>query len=333
MVSVSILYGCCQIELSVRDLQATRAFMQSALGAGAIEQQLAREIGELFPDGGYRVDHLDCGEALFQLNEPSPSILYNGQKSIHQAYLDRIGNCVTNLNFFVDDAAHAHDLLTRLGAQTHLQGPSCAAPSLADYGPDNTRPGADGRKFYFIGSRDLIGLDLEIMEPNFLRFSRQTVQYPCFMQPRPATGDGTLRLLRLRLVVADLEETYRNLAKIFAPASRSNAYGARIGPLAKAFRIGLGGIELEYCQPLSREGYLAEQLHTFGPGVAAIEFGARDLERALGRVREAGAPRSMREGDILGLAGQSGRSAVRVQCRHLTGFDLVLGHREDDVFS
>lgn len=330
-MSVTILYGCCQIELSVRDLQATRTFMQDVLGAGKTEQQLAKEIGELFPDGGYQVDHLDCGEAIFQLNEPSPSIVYRGQKSIHQAYQDRVGNCVTNLNFFVDDAAHAHELLTGLGAQTHLQGPSSAARCLADYGPENTRSGGEMRQFYFIGSRGLIGLDLEMMEPNFLRFIKQTVQYPCFVQPRPTTGDGNLKLLRLRLAVPDLEETYANLIRIFAPASRSKAYSIQEGALAKAFRIGLGGIEIEYCQPLSRDGYLAGQLGRFGAGVVAIEFAARDLDRIVRKLGEPDSPALMQEGDPLGLEDLAGRTRVRyrIECRKLTGFDVVLEQEEN----
>jgi hypothetical protein len=333
-VSITVLYGCCQIELSVRDLQATRAFMQAVLGAGKIEQQLAKEIGDLFPDGGYQVDHLDCGDAIFQLNEPSRTIVYRGQKSIHQAYQDRVGNCVTNLNFFVDDATHAHELLTGLGAQTHLQGPSSAARCLADYGPENTRPGGDLRNFFFIGSRALIGLDLELMEPNFLRFIKQTVQYPCFVRPRPATGDRNLMLLRLRLAVPNIEETYRRLGTIFAPASRSKAYHIREGALAKAFRIGLGGIELEYCQPLSSDGYLAGQLDRFGPGVVAIEFSARDLDRILRKLGEPNSPAMMQESDPLGREGPAGRIGLRyrIGCRELTGFDVVVEQRQENAF-
>jgi hypothetical protein len=73
---MTLLYGCFQVELSVRDLDGARGFLQETLGAEPIEQQLAREIGELFPAGGYRVDHLDCGQATFQLNEPSLSPAY-----------------------------------------------------------------------------------------------------------------------------------------------------------------------------------------------------------------------------------------------------------------
>src|SRR5262249_36943045 len=150
-MSITLLYGCFQVELSVRDLDAGRAFMEGVLGAGRIEQQLAREIGELFPDGGYRVDHLDCGQATFQLNEPSPSLAYRGHRSVHQGYLDRVGPCVSNLNFYVDDLGHARNLLSELGAQTLTEGPSTVVKSLADYGPGNTRPGGDVRPFLFMG--------------------------------------------------------------------------------------------------------------------------------------------------------------------------------------
>ena len=331
-MSITLLYGCCQIETSVRDLHATRAFMQTVLGAGQIEQQLAKQICELFPDGGYQVDHLDCGEAMFQVNEPSPSILYRGQKSIHQAYLDRIGNCVTNLNFFVDDAAHAQELLTGLGAPIHLQGPSSAASCLTDYGPRNTRPDAALRQFYFMGSRELIGFDLELMEPNFLHFTQQTVQYPCFVRPRPATGDGNLELQRLRVVVPDLRHTYSKLSTIFAPASRSKPYGFQRGSQGTAFRIGLGGIEIEYCQPLFRDhGYLANELARFGPGVVAIEFAARDLDRILRQLRERDAPATQQEVDFLGPENSAAFTGVRyrVACRALTGFDVVLEQRKE----
>jgi hypothetical protein len=175
-MTINLLYGCCQIETSARDLAATRRFMIDTLGAGPAEQQLARQIAQIVPDPAYDVDHLDCGEAIFQINQPSPTMTYAGQPSVHQSYLDRFGPCVTNLNFFIDDHSHALALLSGLGATTHIRGPSSAACSLADYGPDNSRPGAGERPFLFMGTRQLIGFDLEIMEPNFLRFNDQTVQ-------------------------------------------------------------------------------------------------------------------------------------------------------------
>lgn len=332
-MSITLLFGCGQIEMTVRDLQAASAFMESVLGAGEIEKQLAKEINQLFPNGELKVAHYDCGEATFQFNQPSRAADYRGQTSVHQAYLDRVGPCVTNLNFFVDDSIHAHELLTAMGAETYLEGPSSAAPCLADYGPENTRPGAESRKFYFIGSRHLIGLDFEMMEPNFQRFTKQKVQYPCFVQPRPEASDRNLRLLRVTIVVADLEETYRNLVKLFAPASRSKAYDVRMGSLARAFRIGLGGIELEYCQLLSEGGVLADRLHRDGPGVVAIEFGARDLDLVLQRVRGSTLHDFMEESDALGgevLRSNCGR--YRIASRDLIGFDVVLEQLDERLF-
>jgi hypothetical protein len=317
-VAISLLHGCCQIETSARDLAAVRSFMVEVLGAGPIEQELAAQIARIVPDDDYRIDHIDCGQAVFQVNQPAPGMTYNNQKSTHQAYLDSIGPCVTNLNFFIDDHRHAHELLTGMGAETRITGPSSAARALADYGLDNTRPGADERPFLFMGTRQLIGLDLEIMEPNFLRFSEQTAQYPAFVQPRPQTGDGNLLLQRLRLVVPDLDETQANLERIFTPGSRSKPYAFRAGSQGKAFRIGLCGIELEYCQPLGGGGKLAELLDRYGPGVVTIEFAARDPQAVLDRCRTSVAE----EPDLLGIANEPGR--WQIASRDLLGFDVVL---------
>ncbi|RYD83170.1 MAG: hypothetical protein EOP61_41510, partial [Sphingomonadales bacterium] len=121
-MAITLLYGCCQVETTARDLGAVRRFMIDMLGAGPTEQVLAKQIAALFPPGQYDIDHLDCGEAVFQINQPSASMTYGGCSSIHWAYLDRIGPCVTNLNFFVDDYAHPRDLLASMGAETHIEG-------------------------------------------------------------------------------------------------------------------------------------------------------------------------------------------------------------------
>ncbi|MGO8861427.1 MAG: hypothetical protein ACLQRH_11775 [Acidimicrobiales bacterium] len=330
-MSITLLFGCFHIELSVRDLDAARSLMEGVLGAGKIEQRLAREIGDLFPDGGYRVDHLSCGQATFQLNEPSASLAYRGRKSVHQAYLDRIGPCVSNLNYYVDDIVHARELLSELGAPTLIEGPSSAAKSLADYGPSNTRPGSATRPFLFMGSRQLIGLDLEIMEPNFLHFADQVVQSPCFVRPRPGTNDQDLRLRRLRVAVDDLAGTHRNLVRLFTPGSRSEPYGARRGTLARAFRISIGGIELEYCEPVVTRGPLAGYLEQYGPGVVTVEFGTRDVDTVLERARVTATSSVAEEVDLLGE--QRVPQRWQIASREVVGFDVVLEQFAENVLS
>jgi hypothetical protein len=321
-MSITLLFGCFQVEACVRDLDAAREFIQNVLGGGPIEQQLAKEIGDLFPDGGYRVDHLDCGQATFQLNEPSQSLTYRGNKSVHQQYLDRYGPCVTNLNFYVDDIEHARAVLSGMGAPTLIEGASSVARSLADYGPDNTRPGADARPFLFMGARPLIGLDLEIMEPNFLRFADQRAQYPCYSNPRPSSGDDNLRLERLQIVVHDLAAIHDHLVRLFTPGSRSRPFGVRAGTQARAFRIALGGIELEYVEPATISTPLGQQLGQHGPGVVTLAFAARDLDLALGRATNADSTRVTEVVDPV----DDGHSASHWQIagRDVIGFDVVL---------
>jgi hypothetical protein len=318
-VSITLLFGCGQIETTVADLAGARSFMTEVLGGGAIEQKMAAEITALFPPGDYAVEHFDCGEGLFQVNAPSPKARFGDHPPVHQAYLDRIGPCVTNLNFYVDDAVHARDLLAGLGARTTIEGPSDVIASLADYGADNTRPGGEARRFYFLASRELIGFDLELMEPNFERFSAQDAQYPCFVRPRPATGDGQLELSRLTVVVPDLEVVYGNLTRIFAPASRSKPYGVAEDTGARSFRIGLGGLELEYSQPLSTRSPLAAQLERFGPGVLAAVFAARDPEVVARRARNRSIPVEPAPCDRYRAQG-----GWRIGSRGLVGFDVQL---------
>lgn len=320
-MAITLLYGCCQVETSARDLDEVRRYMAEVLGAGPIEQELAGQIDRIIPLDDYGCDHIGLGEAVFQVNQPAAGMTYNGQKSVHQSYLDRIGPSVTNLNFFVDDIAHARALLIATGCATHIEGPSSAARALTDYGPGNTREGADERPFLFMGTRALIGVDLEIMEPNFLRFVDQQVQFPAFVHPRPEADDGNLLLRRLRIVMPDLDELERNLAALFTPASCSRPYDRREGSAARAFRVWFGGIEIEYCQPFAGSaGVLAEALGRDGPGVVAIDFAARDSDAALARAENHVALGE--EPDWLGEGGT--RRGFLISSRDPIGFDTVI---------
>ena len=319
-MSITLLYGCGQIETAVADLAANRAFMCDVLGGGEIEQRMAQEITALFPDGGHVLEHYDIGEGVFQVNAPSAEGTVMGRKTIHQVELEQVGSCVTNLYWYVDDAVHARDLLVGMGAEVRTQGPSTLIACLGDYG-SNTRPGGEGRPFIFMGARSLIGLDLELMEPNFERVTRQSVQYPSFLHPRPKVGTGELRLSRMRLVVGDLEETWRNLTRLIAPASRSKPYEVHADPHERRFRMGLGGLELEYRQPISSRGQAAALLDRYGPGVTAIVFEARDPAAVAKRAEAAGCEVEETDG------------GYALASRAVTGFDVVLKPWKDDPLS
>ena len=316
-MSITLLYGCGQIETTVADLDANRRFMTDVLGGGEVEERMAREITALFPGGGHVLEHYEIGEGVFQVNAPSADGMVMGRKTIHQLELERIGSCVTNLYYYIDDVAHAREMLTDLGAAVRTEGPSNLIACLADYG-DNTRAGAENRPFVFLGARSLIGFDLELMEPNFERVTRQTLQHPSFFHPRPQAGSGELRLSRMRLVVGDLEQTWRNLSQMFVPASRSKPYDIHDDGSERRFRVGLGGLELEYRQPLAGGGKAAEELERYGPGVTAIVFEARD-PAAVARRAEAAGVEAVKAG-----------GGYEIASRAVTGFDVILKPWNDD---
>ena len=291
------------------------------LGGAPVEQDFARDLATLLPDG-YGIDHVDCGGATFQLNA-TPHI-GGSELGVHAGYLDRVGPCVTNLNFYVDDVFHAREVFG-VGAETLIEGPSSIVKSLADYGPTNTRPDGDKRPFLFMGTRPLLGFDFEFMEPNFVHFVDQSVQLPCFVGQRPGDGVEGLRLRRLTLAVPDLADTYENVVDIFTPASRSNPYGIRQGSDAAAFRITLGGIELEYCQPLRADGPLAEHLERYDRGVVWAEFGAPSLGSVLERLPADAPWRVIDVPDLIGERHPHRR--CQIASREVVGFDVVV---EDD---
>ena len=320
-MAISLLFGCCQIETCTSDLSATRDYLAGLLGATPVEQKLARQIAALLPGTGYDVDHLECGGAVFQINQPAQGMEFAGQKSVHQAYLEIGGPCVTNLNFYVDDIFHARDLLTGMGAPVHLEGPSMAARALGDYGPGNTRPGAEARPFLFMGTRHLIGFDLEIMEPNFLHVSEQSAQFPAYLAPRPASSSDLL-LHRLVVVVANIGVTWDAITRIFAPASRSKPYDLRDCKEGRSFRIGLGGMEIEYCQPRNERGSLAMFLGEHGPGPSAIVFGSSQLQDRLAEEERWQPVPAKTSEAIVGLT--EGASRYYAHSRDVVGFDIVI---------
>jgi catechol 2,3-dioxygenase-like lactoylglutathione lyase family enzyme len=329
-VSITLLYGCFHIELSVPDVHVASAFMQDVLGAALVEQDMVRDLRALVPDD-YGIEHLDCGGATFQLNQPSPSMAERGIRSVHQGYLDRGGPCVTNLNFYVDDIVHARELLTRLGSEPRMQGSSVVIESLREYGPENTRPDGDKRPFFYMGAQDLIGFDLEMMEPNFSRVTEQTHQSPCFYGERPGTGVEGLRLNRLCIAVPDLAATYANIVEIFAPGSRSKPYAIRTGRFARALRITIGGLEMEYCQPLGSDTALARHLEHHGPGVVTADFGVPTVESVTDRLRGRESVEVVDAVDLVGEDAPGRRS--QLLSRPLVGFDVVLEDVEEFAFA
>ncbi|MCB2078525.1 MAG: hypothetical protein KDE55_12610 [Novosphingobium sp.] len=315
---VSLIHGCCQIETCAADLDAVRAFLVNALGGVPAEQELARQISDLIPGNDYDVDHIDCGQAILQINRPSPAMAWKGSPSVHQRYLEERCPCVTNLNFFVDDIAHARALLTGMGAATLIEGPSSSARALADYGPENTRPGGDERPFLFMGTRDLIGFDLEIMEANFLHFTQQSVQYPAYVQPRPCGNGNGFVMDRLIVDVPDLDRVLANLTAIFSPGSLSKPYALRQTTLGRSVRAWLGGIEIEYVAPASSANLQASPDY----GTIDLAFSCDDPALAIRDCEEAGFAVEKCELDPLGTPCNS--PSWRVASRAVVGFDVIL---------
>ena len=110
-MSIRLASTCAQIEMAVPDVPAACARFEELMGAEPVELDLVRGITGVVLD----IDHRSCGEAMFQFCSP---IVENIPA---RRYLESIGPCVTNLNFFVEDSVAAHSELTAAGVATRLQ--------------------------------------------------------------------------------------------------------------------------------------------------------------------------------------------------------------------
>jgi hypothetical protein len=113
----------------------------------------------------------------------------------------------------------------------------------------------------------------------------------------------------------------RNLRDVIAPDSRSDAYDVRKTSSARACRFTVGGIELEYCQPLTDHGALARHLEEYGQGVIACVFGAARVDDVLARLARTSIGVALAP-DLLGERTDGAR--FEIAGRSIVGFDIVI---------
>jgi len=325
-MSITLTTPCVHIEEAVPDLAAAVGFMEGVLGAEKIEQDLVRFIN----DPVHKVldlDHLDCGEAVFQFCMPVPGHEYMPAAK----YLKAIGPCVSNLNFYVDDDARTAALLAAEGADTG----SKFAMHLMFWdrllgGMGNCRPTEEMGDGYYMGTRRLWGFDFEFAKEPWKDLSKQRLQYPAFVTPRPPSASRVGRLSRLRVVVDDVQHCCDNLKRLISATSRTAVYDTHEGRQAKVAHIKLRGLELQYCQPLTPQGPLQDLLHRCGQGVSAAVFPVKRVETFLA----AADPQQLAKVDgkyvdwsaEVGDLAQSWRLArtYRLASRKILGFDIEL---------
>lgn len=256
-MSIVLATNCLQIEMAVPDVRVACTRFEHTLGAVPIEEELVRRISGVVLD----IDHRDCGGAVFQFCSP----LIDDIPAAHE--LRRIGPCVTNLTFFLDDAAGAQRELEAAGAVTRLQW-RMGGSWLKLLGEGNARRVEELADGYFVGTRSLFGFDLEFSEPPWIDPAKQRYMCPAFTSPRPQSDGRVERLHRLRVEVDDLDRYVGNVVRLIDERSRTPVYGERVTTRGRTARIALRGLELEYVESA---GGVAE------PGITTAVFGVADL--------------------------------------------------------
>lgn len=265
-MSIVLATNCTQIEQAVWDVPAACEALEEVVGAVPIEEHVVERITGVVLD----IDHRQAGQAVFQFCRP----LIEDIPARHE--LDRIGPCVTNLTFYVGDAAATAEELVAAGATVRGHWATSGGPWLEHMGPGNARRPEDLADGWFMGTRALFGFDFEYSEVPWLDGSRQQYVYPAFTQPRPPDQGRVDRLLRLKVIVEDLDRYLGNITSLIDSGSRSEVYARAEGPDGRRARISLRGLELEYIEP--RSGSDLDLLQAVGPGITAAVFGVRDVK-------------------------------------------------------
>ncbi|QDX80743.1 hypothetical protein B9N43_05480 [Denitratisoma sp. DHT3] len=311
--------GCRHIEMAVHDVPAACGFMERTLGARRVEQQLVRAITGVVLD----IDHMGCGGAVFQFC----SVIDKTQP--HQRYLEQIGPSLTNLNFGVADVPHAEALLAAAGGRTLTKFHLSLMPWDQLLGPGNAKPAEELSDGIFADTHDQLGFDLEYSESPLQGAAWQ--QALGSQSPR-RTGERIERLLRLRVMVHDLDGCLDRVQRLISPDCRSGVYHAWQNATAKSARIRLAGLELEYCQPLRAEGPWHDYLENFEQGIGTAVFQVRDLKSAVAAMPAQDV--ALAQGEYLGCrdAGQGpyapSATGYRLNARPILGFDIELTESE-----
>jgi hypothetical protein len=297
-MTIRLATECAQIETVVPDVARACKWFERTLAAQPIEQELVRRITGVV----LHIDHRDCGDGMFQFC----SVITDDMP--HVWFLAALGPCVTNLNFFVEDSAHAHELLEAAGAATKLDLP-VGDGIRAQLGPGVARPAEELGRLYFMGSRPLIGFDLEFITKPWQEGAEQQVFFPSFTSPRPTTNTRVERLAALRVVVDDIDRALGNVVTLIDADSRSEPYGEVTTATALETRIRLRDLELRYTQPLTPDADYADRLR-LGGGIEAAVFRTAEPETIIGTVTDESVERR--------------DDRVRIRSREILGFDVEL---------
>jgi hypothetical protein len=306
--------GCRHIEMVVHDVPSAVAFMERTLGAEKTQQDIVKFItGQVL-----HIDHIYCGGGIFQFC----SVITDDQP--HQRFIDEKGPCVTNLNYGVVSQPGADQAVLAAGGKILTRYPISLMPYGKWLGPDKTRPESEMGDTVFADTHDVIGFDLEYSESARKDLHKQTFN-PAYRKDRPESPDRVERLLRLRVMVRDLEKTVSNAQQMFAAPGRSEFYDRREHPLGLSAKITFAGLELEYCQPTGADSPWQEYLSRFEQGISTVVFSVKDLDAVVDAIP--GRDREKARGEPFEPLGPK-KGGYRLSSKPITGFDIELLQEE-----
>jgi catechol 2,3-dioxygenase-like lactoylglutathione lyase family enzyme len=265
-----------QVEYAVDDLDRVQQFFTGIFGEFPVEEQFAGALSNELLE----IRHVGFGQTVQQLCRPTMPGLP------HYDALQAHGSCVHNLCFMVDNIDHMAANCREAGFASLIDFPLDELwPSLIE--ADNL---AGNHHAYIFDTRDVLGFQLELAEVPWEQEPEPALMLPAFCEHWQGQGKASANLMTgLNVAVADVAAAIESLQLLFgAELEVLEAPAAVAGMEMIRARVELGAVSINYLQPTSNAGELAEFLASRGNAVHSLVATVGDLSATRARLSQSG---------------------------------------------
>lgn len=256
-MSIQTVATLAQIEFTSADVDTAADLLRSLFNASPVELRFS----EALSNEALLIKHYCLGEAMLQFCQPLIAV---GMP--HGELLERRGDSVHNLTWFVDDIDVAKAACLENEVPLLLEFPMTDMVYSKLLPADNI---VDNDLAFIADTLESLGFHLELAELPWKQLPPEPFLCPSYSQPRPAGDDRLGPLQAINIVVPDLDKARSLMANLFA--------GCTPGDIeqyadVKGFQAMLGGALLCFFTPDDAQHRLARFLRDNGAGVHSLVY-------------------------------------------------------------
>jgi hypothetical protein len=291
------------IGVVVENIDGASHFLKDVFQTKSVERGRTAAIAE----SGSKIAQIGLGDALLQFMEPG------SDASRWSRQLREFGPSVYTIAFYVSELDAAATLLEERGVRllyrSRFEGDAISQSVCA------------------FDTMQILGFNIELVQ------ARDSAAVTNHMEKGPLHGEVS-PLFHVEMVVDDIDGARDFLAQIFGAKQvevKMSTWLEQLldnGKLLRIVHIGLGGVVLQYCKPLTAKEIWYERLMAGGPSVINITWGVNDMVGTKRRLQSHGAKDLFAASpdftDLVGVGNALPTEARIVDTRGVLGFNLEL---------